>query len=172
MSTSQPVAELDVRFSDPGIEPTPWADTLALLEGAELFWLTTIRRDGRPHVTPVVAVWHENALYFSTAAFEQKMRNLEHSDKVVATTGNNEWMSGLDVVVEGAATVITDPDLLKVAVDAFDRKYGGDNSWNLELVDGVAQVAGHPAVLLRIEPGKVLAFGKAPHAQTRYRLAA
>ena len=35
--------ELDKRFSDPDAEATPWADALAELEQAELYWLTTVR---------------------------------------------------------------------------------------------------------------------------------
>ena len=171
MPTTFPTALLDVRFSEPGVEPTSWEETLRLLETAELFWLTTVRADGRPHVTPVVAVWHENALFFSTASFEQKMRNLEHSGKVAVTTGNNLWTEGLDVVVEGRATLITDPADLRKISDAFSAKYSDDKGWHLEVVDDVAHVAGHPAVVFRIDPDKVLAFGKEPHAQTRYRFA-
>ncbi|MGN9840961.1 pyridoxamine 5'-phosphate oxidase family protein [Nonomuraea sp. H19] len=171
MPTTYPTAKLDVRYSEPGAEPVSWPETLGVLESAELFWLTTVRVDGRPHVTPVVAVWHDDAMYFSTAAIEQKMRNLEHSGKVAVTTGNNFWTKGLDIVVEGTAAEVTDIGTLRRVVDAFDAKYGGDNSWNLELVDGVAQVANHPAIVFRIEPAKVLAFGKAPHTQTGYRFA-
>ncbi|MER5650971.1 pyridoxamine 5'-phosphate oxidase family protein [Streptosporangium sp. NPDC002524] len=171
MSTTYPEAELEVRYSEPGVEATSWRETLDLLETAELFWLTTVRADGRPHVTPVVAVWHDDAVYFTTASIEQKMRNLEHSGKVAVTTGNNLWTKGLDVVVEGMATEITAPEALPGIVEAFDAKYGAHNSWSLELVDNVAQVAGHPAVVFRIEPVKIFAFGKEPPAQTRYRFA-
>ena len=53
--------ELDGRFSDPGAEPTPWPQTERTLREAQLFWISTVRRDGRPHVTPLVAVWHGGA---------------------------------------------------------------------------------------------------------------
>jgi len=32
------------------------------LEKAEVFWLSTVRPDGRPHVTPMVSVWLDGAL--------------------------------------------------------------------------------------------------------------
>ena len=70
-----PVTTL-TRFSDPAATPTPWEETQAALEAAELFWLTTVRRDGRPHVTPVVAVWADGAVWFATGAGEQKFANL------------------------------------------------------------------------------------------------
>jgi nitroimidazol reductase NimA-like FMN-containing flavoprotein (pyridoxamine 5'-phosphate oxidase superfamily) len=56
----------DSRFSDPAAGPTPWEDVVAALERAELYWLSTVRRDGRPHVTPLVGVWHDGAMHFST----------------------------------------------------------------------------------------------------------
>ncbi len=62
----EPVTTIDSRFSDPAAVATPWEQTLRVLETAELSWLSTVRADGRPHVTPLVAVWFEGAVYFST----------------------------------------------------------------------------------------------------------
>jgi hypothetical protein len=59
--------ELDERFSEPGAEPTPWAETERTLRDAQLFWVSTVRRDGRPHVTPLVAVWLSGALHSAPA---------------------------------------------------------------------------------------------------------
>ena len=56
---ASPVTTLDLRFSDPAATATGWEETCRVLEAAELFWLTTVRADGRPHVTPVVAAWAE-----------------------------------------------------------------------------------------------------------------
>jgi hypothetical protein len=42
--------ELDARFSAPDAAPTPWADVDPALQDAELFWISTVRADGRPHV--------------------------------------------------------------------------------------------------------------------------
>ena len=64
MSMKDPVTELDERFSDAGAEPTPWATTRAVLEQAQLSWVTTVRADGRPHVTPLVAVWLDDVRAF------------------------------------------------------------------------------------------------------------
>ena len=62
----EPVAELDERFSDPGAKATPWAKAREVLETAQLSWVTTVRADGRPHVTPLVAVWLDDAVHFTT----------------------------------------------------------------------------------------------------------
>jgi predicted pyridoxine 5'-phosphate oxidase superfamily flavin-nucleotide-binding protein len=56
MTMGEPVAEVDERFSDPGAKATPWAKAREVLETAQLSWVTTVRADGRPHVTPLVAV--------------------------------------------------------------------------------------------------------------------
>src|SRR5277367_1369493 len=97
---SEPVTTVDERFSDKDAAPTPWEVTRGVLEGAELFWLTTVRADGRPHVTPLVAIWFDGDLYFCVGDDEQKAVNLRHNDRVVLTTGCNGWDEGLDVVVE------------------------------------------------------------------------
>ncbi len=60
----EPMTELDERFSDRGAEATPWATTREVLETAQLSWVTTVRADGRPHVTPLVAVWLDDAVHF------------------------------------------------------------------------------------------------------------
>ena len=52
---ADPTAEIDSRFSDPDAGATPWAEVASTLEGAELYWLTTVRADGRPHVTPLIS---------------------------------------------------------------------------------------------------------------------
>jgi hypothetical protein len=52
-----PVTTLDQRYSGTTATAVTWDDTLHVLETAELFWISTVRADGRPHVTPVVAAW-------------------------------------------------------------------------------------------------------------------
>lgn len=167
MRGSDPAGRLDGRFSDPSAGPTPWADTARVLDTAELYWLTTVRRDGRPHVTPLIGVVHDGAPHFCTGPEEQKARNLEHSDAVVLTTGTNRWAEGLDVVVEGTAVRVIDRDSLRQLAGAFFDKYGRD--WQFGVGDGCFDTDGHIAVVFRIEATKVLAFAKQPHGQTSYR---
>jgi uncharacterized pyridoxamine 5'-phosphate oxidase family protein len=167
---SAPTPELDSRFSDPDASPTPWPVTAQVLERAELFWITTVRADGRPHVTPLVAVADDQVVYFCTGLREQKARNLEHNGSVALTTGSNTWASGLDVIVEGTAVRVEDAESLRRAADAYLDKYGGD--WRFDVGDGVlthGEAGELEAALFRVEPTKVLAFAKGPHAQTRYR---
>src|SRR5215208_4333837 len=108
----QPVTELDTRFSDQNAVATDWEETRRALEDAELFWISTVRADGRPHVTPLVAVWLDDALYFATGPGEQKAVNLRTNQNVTLTTGCNGWERGLDILVAGEAVQVRDESIL------------------------------------------------------------
>jgi hypothetical protein len=45
--------KLDTRFSEAS-EAVGWQQVSDTLASAELYWLTTVRQDGRPHITPLV----------------------------------------------------------------------------------------------------------------------
>jgi PPOX class probable F420-dependent enzyme len=163
-----PETSLDARYSEPNVEPTSWEDTRAALERAELFWLTTVRADGRPHTTPVVAVWLDDALHFTTGADEQKAKNLRASPHVVVTTGCNGWESGLDVVVEGDAVHPTDSALLARVAEAFHAKW--DGQWQFVVKEGgFFHPSGSEVQLFSVLPSKVLAFAKGPFSHTTHR---
>ena len=68
--------------------------------------MSTVRPEGRPHVVPLLAVWLEGALYFGTSEGERKAKNLATNTQVTITTGCNSFSEGLDIVVEGEATVV------------------------------------------------------------------
>jgi nitroimidazol reductase NimA-like FMN-containing flavoprotein (pyridoxamine 5'-phosphate oxidase superfamily) len=166
----EPTATFDDRFSDPEAGPAPWSEVANALENAELYWLTTVRADGRPHVTPLIGVAQDGAMHFSTGLREQKARNLEHNPQVALTTGNNSWAQGLDVVVEGTAVRLTDRDALQRIADTLEAKYG--SVWHFDVGDGVFGEGERAAAVFRIEPAKVMAFAKEPHGQTTYRFGA
>jgi general stress protein 26 len=168
MDAMDPTASLDPRFSNPAAGPTTWDDVLGRLAAAELYWLTTVRADGRPHVTPLVGVVMDGVPHFVTGPDEQKARNLEANPNVALTTGVNTWADGTDVVVEGTAVRLTDAGTLQAIAGAYDAKYGGD--WHYEVGDGVFRHEGGVAAVFRVEPVKVLAFAKNPHGQTTFRL--
>jgi hypothetical protein len=118
-------------------------------------------------VTPLIGVAHDGAVHFCTGLREQKARNLEHRSQVALTTGTNTWAEGLDVVVEGTAVRVTDRAVLQLLADAYEAKYG--SVWHFDVGDGVFNTGQDAAAVFRIEPSKVLAFAKEPHAQTTYR---
>ena len=168
MTTSEPTGAIDQRFSDPEGRPTPWADAVGVLRASELYWITTVRRDGRPHVTPLIAVWQDGALHFCTGLGEQKARNLEHAPHVALTTGTNTWAAGLDVVVEGEAVRVTGRAALQDLADAYEAKYGSD--WHFDVGEDGFGHGDDLAAVFRVQASKVLAFAKEPHAQTTFRL--
>ena len=133
-ASGKPVAELDSRFSSPEATPTDWTDARVKLADAQVYWLSTVRPDGRPHVTPLISVWLDEALYFCTGPTERKARNLAQNPHCVVTTGSNELNEGLDLVLEGQAEQVTDEDQLRRIADGYESKYGPD--WHFDVRDG------------------------------------
>ena len=167
---------IDPRYGDASATAPPWTDIERLLVEAQLYWIITVRTDGRPHAVPLVGVWHDGAFAFCTGGEEQKHRNLEANPQVAVTTGStgaDGWNRSKDVVVEGTAVRVTDPDQLQVLADAWFAKYGDD--WRFEVRDeefvelsssGASTEGG--ARVYRVAPDKVIVFG-GDHGQTRYR---
>jgi Pyridoxamine 5'-phosphate oxidase len=167
---ANPEPQIDRRFSDPEAGATAWADSARVLEDAELYWLTTVRADGRPHVTPLIGVVVDGVPHFCTGLREQKARNLAGRADVAVTTGNNTWAQGLDVVVEGVAVRVVARPALQVLADAYVAKYG--EVWRFDVGDDGFRSGEDAAAVFRVEPTKVMAFAKEPHGQTTYRFGA
>jgi nitroimidazol reductase NimA-like FMN-containing flavoprotein (pyridoxamine 5'-phosphate oxidase superfamily) len=173
MPVRTPVTTLDQRYSGPGAVATRWDETRRALEMAELSWITTVRPDGRPHVTPLVAVWTDDALYFCTGARERKTANLNASPHVIVTTGCNRWDEGLDVVVEGDAVRVTDDDALKRLAVAWTGKW--DGQWQYAVREGSfrhqngQEVGTEPVYVYAVQPTRVLAFTKGTFSHTTHR---
>ena len=165
----QPVTELDTRFSDRDAVATDWEETRGALEKAELFWISTVRADGRPHGTPLVAVWLDDAVHFATGPEEQKAVNLGTNRQVILTTGCNRWDGGLDIVVEGEAVPVSEATLLERLAEAWTTKW--DGRWHYEVHDGGFRHEGRSGEVLvfSVKPAKVLAFAKGTFGQTRHR---
>ena len=165
----EPVATLGTAYSSPQAEATPWSQASEALTRAALFWLSTVRPDGQPHVTPLLAVWLDTALYFTTGGEERKAANLRANPRCVATTGTNT-LDGLDLVVEGTAEQVTDAGERDAVAEAYGAKYGDhvtspDGTWH-----GLqAAIRSRDVLLYRVRPTVVFAFGKgAVYNQTRY----
>jgi hypothetical protein len=163
---ADPIGELDTRYGDDGVHPTAWAEVSAALDRAELFWLTTVRTDGRPHVTPLIGLWFEDAMHFSTGPDEQKRKNLAANPQCALTTGANRWNEGLDLVVEGDAVRVTDDAQLVRLAEALEGKYG--TVWHFDVHDAAFNASGHEAWVYRVAPTTLYAFAKGEFAQTRF----
>jgi nitroimidazol reductase NimA-like FMN-containing flavoprotein (pyridoxamine 5'-phosphate oxidase superfamily) len=164
----EPVTTLDTRFSEPDALPATWEETRRRLADAQLFWVTTVRRDGRPHMTPLVAVWLDDALYFATGPSEQKALNLATNPYVILSTGCNNWDQGTDLVVEGEAIQVTDEQQLGRLAEAWTQKW--DGRWRYTTSRGAFQHEdGGEVLVFRVVPAKILAFGKGTFSQTRHQ---
>ncbi|OON72036.1 pyridoxamine 5'-phosphate oxidase family protein [Streptomyces tsukubensis] len=171
MTRTTPLTELDHRYSDPGATPAPWEEGVRLLEAAELYWLSTVREDGRPHVTPLIGVWRAGAMHFTTGPQERKARNLAQNPQVVLVTGTNALSQGCDIVVEGEAVAVTDEDTLRSLAEAYEAKYG--KNWHFDVRDGAFYGQGDDrAEVYAVTPWKAFGFGKGePFGQTRWSFA-
>ena len=170
MVEQQPVAELSP-FSSPNAVPTEWSRARAELASAEVYWLSTVRPDGRPHVTPLLGIWLEGGFYFCTGPEERKAKNLFANCQCVVTTGRNT-LEGLDLVLEGTAERTSDPAELGRVADTYGSKYGAhfaapNGTWS-GLGDAIRQAE---ALVYRVAPVTVFGFGKGtPYSQTRWGL--
>jgi nitroimidazol reductase NimA-like FMN-containing flavoprotein (pyridoxamine 5'-phosphate oxidase superfamily) len=164
--------EIDARFSAPGATAFAWDRVEAVLDAAQVFWVSTVRADGRPHVTPLIAAWHDGWLHLTTGPDEQKARNLAANPQVAVTTGSNGMGAGVDIVIEGSAVRIREESELRQLADAFLTKYG--ETWRYEVAGGDFRHAGASGRVLvyRVAASKILAFSKGePFSQTRWRIA-
>ena len=167
MASKEPLAELEPLFSSKGATLTPWVEATARLEKAEVYWLTTVRPDGHPHVTPLIAIWLDGALYFSTGESERKAKNLASNPHCVITTGCNSISEGLDLVVEGDAVRVSNAAMLQRLADMFEAKY----AWGFTVSEGGFNGGeGNIILVYEVAPTTAFGFGKGePFSQTRWR---
>jgi hypothetical protein len=159
-------------FSEPDATPTAWTAGLEQLHAADTFWLSTVRPDGRPHVTPLIAVWHAEALWFATGPQERKARNLAENPSCVLTAGCSDLADGaLDIVLEGQAEQVTAHAELEPVAAAFAVKYP-TGPWDFVVRDGEFsdRTAGGRVLVFRVRPVRGLGFRKGDRfSQTTWR---
>ena len=167
MRASEPITELDERFSSEEATAASWDAAVSSLERSELYWVTTVRPDGRPHMTPLIAVWMEGAIYFCTGSDERKAKNLVANPRCLISTGCNVLNEGLDLVVEGVAARVTDEARLQRVADLYEAKYGAE--WRFSVEDAAFRHRGSLALVFELAPDTAFGFGKGtPFSQTRW----
>ena len=131
-------------------------------------YLGTVRPDGRPHAAGVGAVYHDGDLWIVSGPDTRKSRNLAADPRCTIATR----LPGLDLVLEGEATRVTDAATLE-AVAAVYR----DSGWPAE-VDGDAFTAPYSAPSAGPPPWYLYRFTttsavgvahEEPHGATRWR---
>jgi hypothetical protein len=145
----------------------PWDLAVQHMAGANLYWHVTRRADAHAHVRPVFAVESDGVLWSTTSIGARKAGLLERQPlcSLAAST------DGMDVVYEGVAVPVHDPDRLERIAEAYRRKYG----WPVTVsADGAfdapfgAPAAGPPPYrVYAYEPVTVWGFGTDDRYATR-----
>jgi hypothetical protein len=135
-----------VKKSKKGLLSWRWA--AERLEAAKTFWLATVWPDGRPHLTPVSAVWDGSRLVFSASRRTRKHKNLSANGacSIAIDTGAEQ------LIVEGVAEEVTDPDRIAAYRTLTRERLGFDLS-GMEL-----GLAGEPVYAVR--PTVAFGFGE------------
>ena len=107
----------------------PWSWALERLTRSHDFWLATVTPQGVPHLMPVWAVWHQDALWFSSGNGSRKARNIGGEPRCSLSTDNPLE----PVIVHGRAHRVTAADELAVMLAAENAKYG--TSYGPDMVD-------------------------------------
>jgi nitroimidazol reductase NimA-like FMN-containing flavoprotein (pyridoxamine 5'-phosphate oxidase superfamily) len=101
-----------------------WSHATEVLAGATMYWVCSVRPDGRPHAVPVWGAYVDDVLYLETGGHDtRKARNIDANPQVVVHVER-----GADVViVEGTAARPThlDADTFERIRTAFAAKYQG-----------------------------------------------
>lgn len=113
-----------------GHEPIPWSraeEQLAARKDQRTWWLATTNPDGSPHVAGTGAVWVGGKIYFVSGARTRKSRNVGANPRCSFSVS----LPGIDVVVEGTAARVTDPQTLNRVVKLYQEL-----GWPAEVRDG------------------------------------
>jgi hypothetical protein len=158
-----------------GNDPLPWSRPRGLLDGIDpsenLTWfLGTTGPDGGPHAAGVGALWHDGDAYFVSGDSTRKSRNLAVNRAATLAVR----LPGLDLVLEGEASRVTD----RATLEAVAKRYN-DGGWPAR-VEGEALTAPFnapsagppPWQLYRLRLGTVYGVaGEEPHGATKWRFA-
>lgn len=163
-----------------GLPPVEWTAVTERLDAADppspdahnarTTWLASVNEDGSPHVTAVGALWLDGAFWFQTGSATRKRRNVERDPRCSMAVSIRE----ADVVVEGNAIRVTEPDVVARIAKAW-----ADVGWPAEPDEsgtGITAPFNAPAQgpppwhVYRIEPrSATVVLGSEPGGLTRFR---
>jgi hypothetical protein len=132
-------------------------------------WLATINADGSPHVTGIGGDWFEGAFWLAMGERTRKGRNLARDARCTLSVATHDF----DLVVEGEAQRVTDPDA--VAAMAARAAAGGwparvDDTGTALTAEFSAPSAGPPPwAVYRLTPQRATALATVdPGGATRW----
>jgi hypothetical protein len=101
-----------------GLPPVNWDAVIDKLDArsapapdarnARTTWLATVNEDDSPHVTAVGAIWLDGTFWFQTGTGTRKGRNVARDPRCSIAVS----IADADLVIEGDAARVTDPDLV------------------------------------------------------------
>lgn len=102
-------------------KPMAWSEADRLLTDARVYWISTTRPDGRPHVVPSDGIWLDGALYFGGSPDTVHMRNVRETGHAAAHVGDGLSAA---VIVEGpVADETPQRDVAERLAEANNTKY-------------------------------------------------
>jgi nitroimidazol reductase NimA-like FMN-containing flavoprotein (pyridoxamine 5'-phosphate oxidase superfamily) len=115
-----------------GDDTLPWSrpldEMVAAMPAKDIpAFLATVGADGRPHSAGIGPAWYDGAAYFTSSPKARKARNLAVNPACTLSMR----LDTVDVVLEGRAERVSDPDTL----ETLARMYR-DNGWPAEVADG------------------------------------
>lgn len=121
-------------------------------------WLATVRENGRPHLMPIIAFWIDGGLHFIVGEGTRKGRNLAANAWCVLGTENRKLPS-LDVVIEGRAEPLDDPDEVRRVADELSARNWPLEAQGVEVHGPNAPTAGPaPYRIYRLTPSRAFGF--------------
>lgn len=163
-----------------GLPPVDWAAVVDALDAgsapapdahnARTTWLATVNEDGSPHVTAVGALWLDGTYWFQTGSSTRKGRNVARDPRCSVAASIRD----ADVVVEGDAVRVTDPESVARAAQAW-----ADDGWPAEPDASGSRITAPfnapslgppPWNVYRIDPrSATVVLGAEPGGLTRFR---
>ncbi len=111
-------------------EPISWDWVTDRLKTARNYWIATVRKNGRPHVSPVWGLWLDGRVMFATDGNSAKARNAARNPACSIHLESGDEV----VILDGVLERVTDESVLERLNSAYNEKYsinpgaGGDSA--------------------------------------------
>lgn len=152
---SRPVTEESYGIPTRAEGMLPWAFVAERLASDRVYWLTTVRPDGRPHARPVWGVWLDDTFHCGGGERTRWVRNVAANPAVVVHRESGESV----VVVEGVAERIDEETASAATIARLDAAY--EAKYDVE----------HGTPFFAVRPDRVLAWEDYPTDATRWTFA-
>ncbi|MEL6524089.1 MAG: pyridoxamine 5'-phosphate oxidase family protein [Chloroflexota bacterium] len=96
-----------------------WNWVVGQIELSHHYWLSSTRPDGRPHVVPIAAIWHDEALYFSLSLTSVKGRNISQQPRVAIHLESSRNV----VILEGVAQPADNASIRDTVLPRYIERY-------------------------------------------------